>query len=357
MTDAAAPEPRNRPEPAPDWTEPGPVQVAPGVHRIPLPMPNDGLRAVSVYVIDDGNGITMIDGGWAVAEARTALGKALDEIGHPLESISRILVTHVHRDHYTLAAQLRRELGVRVSLGAGERVAIETINGAAPRSATLIDQLRAAGAPVLADEMSRSGPGGGGVAERYDEPDDWLGAGTIRAGDRVLRILDTPGHTRGHIVFADEAAGLLFAGDHVLPHITPAIGLEPVPSDSPLSDYLDSLALIRTLPDLMLLPAHGPVAPSTHARVDELVAHHDDRLAKTAEAVAGLGSATGAEVAAAIPWTRRLRPFSSLDPGNQMLAITETVAHLRVLVRTGKLEADGGDPVTYRLRPPPAGMA
>ena len=352
MTDASAPgrpEPPGRQRPEPDWTEPGPVQIAPGVHRIPLPMPADGLRAVNVYAVDDGGGISLIDGGWAVAEARTALVKALDELGHAPGDINRILVTHAHRDHYTLAAQLRRELGVRVGLGEGERIAIATLNGAQPESPTLIDLLREAGAPVLADQMGRPGSGPDGAAQIFDEPDEWLGAGTIRVGDRTLRIIPTPGHTRGHIVFADEESGVLFAGDHVLPHITPAIGLEPVPSESPLSDYLDSLALIRTLPDLTLLPAHGPVAPSTHTRVDELVAHHDDRLAKTTEAVAGLGSATAADVAGAIGWTRRLRPFSSLDPGNQMLAIAETVAHLRVLVRTGTLVADGGHPVTYRL--------
>jgi glyoxylase-like metal-dependent hydrolase (beta-lactamase superfamily II) len=360
MTDASAPdrpEPPDRPPAASDWTQPGPVLIAPGVHRIPLPMPSDGLRAVNVYAIDDGDGFTMIDGGWAVPEARTALAKALDELGHGLGDINRILVTHAHRDHYTLAAELRRELRVRVGLGEGERVAIETLNGAKPRSATLIDLVRSAGARTLADQMSGDGSQPGRPAENYDEPDDWIGAGTIRVGDRTLRVVPTPGHTRGHIVFADEPAGLLFAGDHVLPRITPAIGLEPVPSDSPLSDYLDSLALMRTLPDLTLLPAHGPVAPSTHARVDELVAHHDDRLAKTTEAVAGLGAPTAAEVADAIPWTRRHRPFSSLDPGNQMLAVTETVAHLKVLVRTGTLEADGSDPVTYRLRTPPPGMA
>ncbi|MGH3629143.1 MAG: MBL fold metallo-hydrolase, partial [Sciscionella sp.] len=31
------------------WEEPGAFPVAPGVHRIPLPLPNDGLRAVNVY--------------------------------------------------------------------------------------------------------------------------------------------------------------------------------------------------------------------------------------------------------------------------------------------------------------------
>src|SRR5689334_12749403 len=59
-----------------DWSAPGPVQVAPGIHRIPLPMPGDGLHAVNVYAIADGSGLTMIDGGWALAVARSALEDA-----------------------------------------------------------------------------------------------------------------------------------------------------------------------------------------------------------------------------------------------------------------------------------------
>ena len=360
-----------------DWTEPGPVPVAPGVHRIPLPMPSDGLRAVNVYAIDDGDGLTMIDGGWAVAEARTALDKALDEIGHGPGSIKRFLVTHAHRDHLTLAVQLRREFGTPIGLGEGERATLAVITGKAKRHRTQVDLLRSAGASELADLMmsgagsqrdrgdrgdrrgrrDRDGEGARDdgadrAAVPYEEPDEWLGAGTIDLGGRALRVVPTPGHTRGHIVFADHEAGILFAGDHVLPHITPSIGFEPVPSDGPLSDFLDSLARIRALPDLTLLPAHGQVAASTHARIGELVAHHDGRLAETTDAVTRLGSATAAEVANAITWTRRQRPFGSLDPFNQMLAVTETVAHLRLLVRAGTLQADGGDPVRYRLGPP-----
>ena len=79
-------------------------------------------------------------------------------------------------------------------------------------------------------------------------------------------------------MFLDARAGALFAGDHVLPHITPSIGLEPQRTAMPLGDYLASLALVRSMPDTILLPAHGPVAPSVHARVDELLAHHEARL-------------------------------------------------------------------------------
>jgi glyoxylase-like metal-dependent hydrolase (beta-lactamase superfamily II) len=340
--------------PAADWSDPGPVAVAPGIHRIALPMPEDGLRAVNVYAIEDGQHVTMIDGGWAVPTARVELEKALDQLGYGLSGISRFLVTHAHRDHYTLAVLLRREFGTAIGLGAGERPTITALtSGAGTNGFTAqVILLRQAGAADLAERIAGGDSRVDPVPEGWEEPDEWLGAGAVTVGDRTLRILPTPGHTQGHIVFADEQAGLLFAGDHVLPHITPSIGFEAVPSDAPLSDYLASLALIRALPDLTLLPAHGSVAASTHARVDELVAHHDARLRETTEAVTGLGSATAAQVAEVLGWTRRRRSFASLDPFNQMLAVTETVAHLKLLVTTGVLTA-AGDVVSYR----PAGPA
>ena len=67
-----------------------------------------------------------------------------------------------------------------------------------------------------------------------------------------------------------------------------------------------------------------------------------------AGAVASLGAATAAQVAAAIGWTRRRRSFDSLDVFNQMLAITETFAHLNLLAADGVLTA-AGDPVEFRL--------
>ncbi len=112
-------------------------------------------------------------------------------------------------------------------------------------------------------------------AEGWEMPDEWLEAGEMDIGNRQLQILTTPGHTQGHVVFADLERQLLFAGDHVLPHITPSIGLEAFPGESPLKDFLDSLAKVRALPDMKLFGAHGPAAESTHARIEELVAHHD----------------------------------------------------------------------------------
>jgi glyoxylase-like metal-dependent hydrolase (beta-lactamase superfamily II) len=139
---------------------------------------------------------------------------------------------------------------------------------------------------------------------------------------------------------------MMFAGDHVLPHITPSIGFEAAPRRLALGDYLRSLRRTLALPDSRLLPAHGPVTGSTHDRVNELLAHHDLRLAETRQAVQA-GRATAYEVAKAIRWTRRQRLFSELDPVSQFLAANETAAHLAVLAIRGQLthevSADGID--------------
>ena len=160
-------------------------------------------------------------------------------------------------------------------------------------------------------------------------------------------MVPTPGHTQGHVVFTDSGNGLLFAGDHVLPHITPSIGFEPVSASQPLGDYLESLRVVRALPDLRLLPAHGPDGGSAHKRIDELLAHHAERLDRCAEAVAA-GAGTAYEVACALRWTRRDRQLTDLDPFNQMLAVTETRIHLELLAAQGRLvTSTDGDVTVY----------
>ena len=339
-----------------DWTAPGTYLVAPGVHRVPLPLPTDGLRAVNVYVVEDDGALVLIDSGWALEQARTALTAALAALGAGLGDVRSFLVTHVHRDHYTLAVQLRREFGSAVSLGLGEQQAIAALSGGtASPFAPQLAELRASGAAELTQrlgEIARSLPGG---TADWEAPDRWLTPDQeIRLSARTLTAIATPGHTRGHMVFRDTAAGLLFAGDHVLPHITPSIGFEAVPSRQPLHAYLQSLRLVRGLPDTRLLPAHGPVADSVHARIDELLAHHDDRLSRCLAAVRA-GAATAYEAAGCLRWTRRERQLGELDPFNQMLAVIETRAHLELLVAQGRLASTDADGVTfYREAGPPS---
>ncbi|MEV5842438.1 MBL fold metallo-hydrolase [Streptomyces sp. NPDC051985] len=327
------------------WAQGGPETVHPGVHRVPLPLPEDGLRAVNVYALEGltDDGLVLIDGGWSIPESRKALEDALAELGHDLGEISHILVTHIHRDHYTQAVELRRLLGSRVYLGAGERRGLELLGELStdePVSSLAI--LRRAGAHDLAERLTATHHGDFD-ATVWEAPDRWLQAEELRFGDTRLTVIPTPGHTQGHVVYLDRARGLLFSGDHVLPHITPSIGFELGDAALPLGDYLDSLHLMTTLADARLLPAHGPVSDSVHARVGELLTHHDDRLAETLAAL-GDRTRTAHEVAGELGWTRRKVAFAELGAFDQMLAVNETAAHLDVLVARGQArctEADG----------------
>src|SRR5580658_5774693 len=109
------------------WIEEGTFAVAPGVYRIPLPLPMDGLRAVNIYAIEAAGGLVLIDSGWALANSRDQLERSLARIGAGLPDVRRFLVTHLHRDHFTQAVALNRELGMPVALGAEERHSIELL--------------------------------------------------------------------------------------------------------------------------------------------------------------------------------------------------------------------------------------
>src|SRR5689334_2756809 len=110
------------------WTEEGAWKVADGVYRIPLPLPMDGLRAINVYVMETEDGLVLVDGGWAIPESRALFESSLKSIGYALSDIRRFLVTHLHRDHYTQAYVVGREVGAPVALGLGDRASMELMH-------------------------------------------------------------------------------------------------------------------------------------------------------------------------------------------------------------------------------------
>jgi glyoxylase-like metal-dependent hydrolase (beta-lactamase superfamily II) len=344
MTAARSPEPDTADRQT--WSEPGVFEVAPDIFRIPLPLPNDGLRAVNVYVIRTETGAVLVDAGWAIEPGREALAAGMAALDLSFTDIRRFLVTHVHRDHYSQAIVLRDEFGGRVSLGAGDRASLEVMMRRTGHPLEeKIDLIRRYGGAAFADELAAhygsrpiSPPPG------TEFPDEWLSGGEqVTAGRLDLAVVATPGHTQGHVVFHDVAQALLFAGDHVLPTITPSIGFEPAQPVNPLGAFLGSLAAVRARPDSRLLPAHGPVTDSAHARIDELVEHHGQRL-ELIEAAVGAGSDTCVEVATQLRWTRRERKLDELDLFNRLLAVCETAAHLELLVAQGRvttIEVDG----------------
>ena len=323
------------------WTRPGCFEVAPGVRRIVCPLPLDGLRAVNVYAIDDGDGVALIDTGWNHPDIVAALTAALGSF----ERITAIICTHSHYDHYGLAGKLREWSGAPVLLGSEELPNLSGVLDAEgyERSSALARErmtLHGAGSLLAASD---------GNYERVLARGPWVLPDRVLAdGERIelrTRVLEaklTPGHTRGHLMFLDREAGLVFGGDHLLPHITPSLGFESFGDEQALERFLTSLADIRDLPARHVLPGHGPVFDDLRGRVQELEDHHIARLNACTDALDR--PKTAFDVARALTWTRHERPFADLNRFNQMLAVSETITHLELLADHGALrrERDGG---------------
>jgi glyoxylase-like metal-dependent hydrolase (beta-lactamase superfamily II) len=327
----------------------GAVPLGSGVTWLRLPVPG-GLRHINVWLLEDGAGFTLIDTGMNVAAARDAWDGPLAAVlnGRP---ITRILCTHHHPDHAGLAGWLadRHRVAVYMSapeerllralLGTGaSRAAVEARIAAFEREGlTMTDDMR----PVAAVEGYRRVMSGIPAEIRRLSDGESLEIGGARWVAHLVR-----GHSDGQLVFHAPVAGLLIAGDQVLPRITSNIGIYPERDDpDPLASFLDSFAGLAALaPEPLVLPSHGDVFRGLRARLDALRAHH----AATLEQVAGLVVAptTAAELAA-----RLFR--APLDPLNRMLAVGETLAHLHYLAVRGRLRVveEPGAPRRYGPAP------
>jgi glyoxylase-like metal-dependent hydrolase (beta-lactamase superfamily II) len=321
------------------WQRGRPELVAPDVWRVPLPLPDQGLGAVNSYVVRDSGSLLVIDAGQANTAATELLVRALSELGLRLEQVERIVCTHVHHDHYSNGPGLRDASSALLAMGIGERPSLNIL--ADPdrgRIEAVVELLRRGGAAGLAEQMAPVNAGNDMPVSVWRDPDEWLKDGAdVILGERQLRVLATPGHTQGHVVLHDPSEGLLFTGDHVLPQITPSIGFEPVLSPAALGDFLGSLRGLLGRPDAIMLPAHGPAGGMVHARVRQLLNHHDERLALTLDQV-NAGKDSLFAVAQGLPWTRRGLPLDELSPFNQALAVIETRAHLAYLVHCGRIQ-------------------
>jgi glyoxylase-like metal-dependent hydrolase (beta-lactamase superfamily II) len=96
----------------------------------------------------------------------------------------------------------------------------------------------------------------------------------VPAGDGLLEIIPTPGHSPDHLCFFDREAGDLYCGDLARKGGTIVI---PAKKGGDLRAYLASLQLVRELGPRRLLPGHGPIVDDPAALIDEYIAHRQMR--------------------------------------------------------------------------------
>ncbi|HEY0494048.1 MAG TPA: MBL fold metallo-hydrolase, partial [Candidatus Dormibacteraeota bacterium] len=147
----------------------------------------------------------------------------------------------------------------------------------------------------------------------------------------------------GHCCFYWPERRLLFSGDHLLPKISPNIGLHPQSGADPLTDYLASLEKIGRLDVGLVLPAHGDPFEDHRGRIASIVEHHRERK----DALVGLAGGsprTGWELAGSL-----FKGVMERNVFQQRLALQETLAHCQSLAQEGRIKKEiGGGLVRWR---------
>jgi len=161
-----------------------------------------------------------------------------------------------------------------------------------------------------------------------------------------FRAVWTPGHSPGHICLYSDRQRLLLSGDHVLPRITPNISLHSQQLGNPLGDYLESLAKVRVLETDEVLPAHEYRFSGLEDRVDALLQHHSDRLDEIEGVLEKNPGISCWNVTLSLTWSR---PIDEIHDYMQRAANGETLAHLVLLERRGRVRREPSVPAKFYL--------
>jgi glyoxylase-like metal-dependent hydrolase (beta-lactamase superfamily II) len=331
------------------WADPpdggASIQVAPGIRWIRMPLPFQ-LNHINLWLLDDGDGVTLVDTGIGLPPTRELWEKlfAGELAGTP---IVRVLVTHFHPDHMGNADWLARRFGVELWCPQAEwltaQLAWQGMGG--NDSEKRLNYYRCHGVPEPQADAFR----GRGNHYRQLVPSVAQEFRAVREGDLVTiggrrwHALTVMGHAPEHACLYCPEAKVLISGDQVLPKITTNVSVWPdQPNGNPLKLYLDSFGRFRPLPeDTLVLPSHGLPFVGLHRRLDYLQHHHDERLGETIDALAE--PRTAYEL---VPVLFRRQ----LDAHQLGFAIGETVAHLHYLEALGQTARQVGSDGIHRFR-------
>lgn len=310
------------------------LPIAQGVRWVRMPLPF-ALNHINLWLLDDGDRVVMIDCG--IGDERT---RDLWNLLLPGElrgrSVSRVMVTHLHPDHAGNARWLSERFAAPFHISQGDYLMAHAWIGQSAGYAVsrLVKLFRDHG---LGEEwlshidLYRGDAYRRGVPEFPDGYRRLIDGDSIQIDGEPWQVIMGYGHAPEHASFYSSGRKVLISGDMVLPRITTNVSVSAVNADgNPLKRFIDSVRRMRELPDdTLVLPSHGLPFYGLHARVRQLIEHHDARFAELEEAC--VVPHTAAEL---IPTLFRRK----LDAHGVFFAMGETLAHLNYLVEAGRVE-------------------
>jgi len=256
-----------------------------GIHRMAIPTPF-AVGRVNVYLIED-DPLTLVDAGPNSGTSFDELQRGLESLGHALEDIELVILTHHHIDHLGLVGLVAGRAGADVA----------ALDVAVPFAQGFSEEAQAD------DDFARD------VMLRHGIPEDVVSAlqsvsrafrawgaradvtrvlhhgDRLQLRDRALDVSHRPGHSPTDTVFLDADRRVLIAADHLLAHISsnplltrPRDGSTERPRA--LMTYLESLRATREMEVDLVLPGHGDPITDHRALIDERFRMHRRRAEK-----------------------------------------------------------------------------
>ena len=317
--------------------------AAAGIHRLAIPTPF-AVGRVNVYLVED-EPLTLIDAGPNSGTSLDELQRGIAGLGHSLEDLELVILTHQHIDHLGLVSLVAAHSGAEVAAidvavpyvqnfsleaQADDDFALEMMlrNGIPEDVATALGSVsrafRAWGAPVEVTRVLRDGE-------------------AMSFRDRTLHVHHRPGHSPTDTVFHDRERRMLIAADHLLAHIS-SNPLITRPRDGSgrrsqaLVTYLESLRATREMDVDLVLPGHGDPITDHRALIDERFALHERRAAKIHRLIAERPR-SAYELAQAI--------WGNIAVTQAYLTLSEVLGHIDLLVDAGRARViERGDGVS-----------
>ena len=304
-----------------------------GVHRLSIPTPF-AVGRVNVYLIED-EPLTLVDAGPNSGTSLDELQRGLADLGHAIEDIRLVVLTHHHMDHLGLVSFVAGRSGAEVAAIDAAVPIVENYS----EEATLEDEFahrlmlrhgipdevaqalrtvsqafRAWGAQTKVDRVLRDGQ-------------------TLELRDRAFAVSLRPGHSCSDTLFHDEDRRMLLAADHLLEHISsnalvsrPRDGGDERPQS--LVIYLESLRKTREMDVDVVLPGHGNPITDHRALIDKRLTLHERRAEKLRRLVAERPR-TAYELAQA--------QWGNIAVTQAYLTLSEVLGHMDLLLNDGRV--------------------
>jgi glyoxylase-like metal-dependent hydrolase (beta-lactamase superfamily II) len=312
------------------------------VLRIPTPFQ---VGRVNTYLLED-DPLTLIDSGPNSGKALDELEHQLEALGHRIEELELVIITHQHIDHLGLVDIIANRSGADVAALDLLAPFVENFGADAERgdeeAATLMRRHGISDEVVTALRLVTDSFRAWGSKAKVTRP--LTDEETLALRDRRLEVQHRPGHSPSDTLLWDAERRILIAADHLIKHISsnPLIS-RPLDGSGErtqaLVTYLRSLKRTRELPAEIVLSGHGEPITDHAALIDQRFSLHQRRAEKLYGLVAERPR-TGHELAQAL--------WGDVAVTQAFLTLSEVIGHVDLLVNAGHVrEADDGKVVRY----------